>query len=174
MTNRIHEPRNPGILSNWRRRYMGGSRWKLAAALVVAALLCLSASRAMAEDLSSYTRETFERWFNQYRNAKPDFKPGDVLTSRDIERMRPFVPPGYLEQLNFPEARIEVAEPRNHPLAQAYTVCTEKYGAQVTLASDGAPVNYRCGQPFARLDPADPTPESRRRGTSTITGTTTD
>lgn len=156
MANQTHKRRNARIMSEWRRRYMSDAWWKLLAAVLAAALLCLPAPGAMAEDSSSYTRETFERWFSQYRNARPDFKPGDVLTSRDIERMRPFVPPGYLEQLNFPEARLEVAQPRNHPLAQAYSACTEKYGAQVKLASDGAPVNYRCGQPFAQLDPGDP------------------
>jgi hypothetical protein len=29
------------------------------------------------------------RMLHRYANAKPDFKPGDALTAKDIERMRP-------------------------------------------------------------------------------------
>jgi hypothetical protein len=79
------------------RKYMA-----LAGLLVIAAaLLCVRP--AMAQDVKSYTRATFDQWMAKYKDAKPDFKVGDVLTAKDLERMRPFIFPGYLEQLNFPE-----------------------------------------------------------------------
>src|SRR3989304_4954859 len=140
MTSQIYERCCVRILADGRRRYTGGVGWRLvgAVAVLAAALLCWPAPGAMAQDLGSYTRETFAQWFRQYQNAKPDFKPGDMLTAKDLERIRPFVPPGYLEQLNFPELRVTVAQPRNHPLGPAYTACTEKYGAQVRRGGAGA------------------------------------
>ena len=61
---------------------------------------------AFAADAATYTVDTYQDWLEQYVDAKPDFKAGDVLTAKDVERMRPFVPPGYLEQLNFPTSRL--------------------------------------------------------------------
>ena len=67
------------------RKYM-----TLAGLLIVAgALLCVRP--AMAQDVKSYTRATFDQWLAKYKDAKPDFKVGDVLTAKDIERMRPFI-----------------------------------------------------------------------------------
>ena len=56
----------------------------------------MSLSRALAELFKVIREEA---------NANPDFKPGGVLSAKDLERMRPFIPPGYLEQLSFPEFR---------------------------------------------------------------------
>jgi len=68
----------------------------LASTLGGALLLLTLASVAMAQggDVRSYTYATFTQWLTKYKDAKPDFKPGDVLTSKDLARMAPFVPPG--------------------------------------------------------------------------------
>src|SRR5690242_5272922 len=119
----------------------------LAGLLVIAgALLCVRP--AMAQDVKSYTRATFDQWLAKYKDAKPDFKVGDVLTAKDIERMRPFIFPGYLEQLNFPEFKAPIAAPVDHTPRQDYMACTEKYQAQVRLLPDHTLANYVCGQPF--------------------------
>src|SRR5438128_1791695 len=77
--------------------------FSLLSMLCFALALCAGkAGTASAADPATYTVATFQTWLTQYANAKPDFKAGDVLIAKDIERMRPFVPPGYLEQLNFP------------------------------------------------------------------------
>ena len=54
---------------------------------------------ANAQDFSTYTRATFDEWLAKNLDAKPDFKPGDVLTAKDIDKMKPFIPPGFIEQL---------------------------------------------------------------------------
>ena len=119
----------------------------LAGLLVIAgALLCVRP--AMAQDVKSYTRATFDQWLAKYKDAKPDFKVGDVLTAKDLERMRPFIFPGYLEQLNFPEFKAPIAAPVDHTPRQDYMACTEKYQSQVKLLPDHTVGNYVCGQPF--------------------------
>jgi len=115
----------------------------------IAALVLLLAAPVRAQDYKSYTRETFDQWYEKYKDTKADFKPGDVLTAKDIERMRPFVPPGYLEQLNFPEFKAEIIAPVSHRPRQDYVDCTEKYQSQVRMKPDGSVENYTCGQPFS-------------------------
>ncbi|HTY54167.1 MAG TPA: DUF1329 domain-containing protein, partial [Candidatus Binataceae bacterium] len=114
---------------------------------------------ARAQDLTGYTLQNFLDWFQKYEHAKPEFKPGDTLTSADLEKLRPFIIPGYLEQLNFPEMKLHVMETQSHKPRHDYMTCTEKYQSQVKLKSDGTLANYVCGQPFAdsTLDPNDPT-----------------
>ena len=124
-----------------------------AIAALLAIALCCSTGPSRANDMNSrpekdYTVQTYIDWMSKYANAKPDFKPGDVLTAKDIERMRPFVPPGYLEQLNFPEFKARIVKALPHTPRQDYVNCTEKYSAQTRLSRDGALLNYVCGQPF--------------------------
>lgn len=121
-------------------------------------MIGMLSSATSAQDIKSYTRATFGQWLNKYANATADFKPGDVLTANDLERMRPFIPPGYLEQVNFPEFKAHIGVPFDHTPAQPYVGCTEKYQSQVRLKSNGTLDNYVCGQPFANseLNPGDP------------------
>ena len=92
-----------------------------------------------------YTRADYTDWLTKYANAKPDFKVGDVLTAKDLERMRPFVIPGYLDYLNFPEFKMRIVAPIDHTPLGPFMSCTEKYQSQVRLKPDGTMANYRCG-----------------------------
>ena len=129
--------------------------------LGIAAIVCLLTTPASAEDLSSYsngvqnlrntTSADFDRWLTKYMDAKPDFKPGDVLTAKDLERLRPFVPPGWLEEINFPEFKMEIIPTRDHTPRRDFLDCSEKYQSQVRLSKEGAIENYVCGQPFSNV-----------------------
>ena len=124
----------------------------------IVAVIALGASRAAAQNVKNYTRATLDQWQSKYADAKPDFKPGEVLGSKDLERIRPFIPPGWFEQLNFPEFKMEIMAARSHTPRKDYQECTEKYQAQVKLNPDGSLANYVCGQPFtdASLSTSDP------------------
>src|SRR6266851_9768547 len=135
--------------------------WCLAlAVLVTAAGLCLGGSTAKPQDVKSYTRATFDQWLAKYKDAKPDFKVGEVLTAKDLERMRPFIFPGYLEQLNFPEFKMTIAAPVDHTPRKDYMACTEKYQSQVRLLPDKTMANYVCGQPFPNSAITESDPDS--------------
>jgi hypothetical protein len=108
-----------------------------------------SAADSAKPDLSQYTVQTVVDWLRRYENTTPGFKPGDVLTAKDLDRLRPFMVPGYLEQLDFPGARVEIIATRNHLPRKDFLDCTEKYQNQVVLRADGTMANYVCGQPFA-------------------------
>ena len=131
---------------------------RLAYAALSAAALILQSHLVSAQEKPKAVVADYEKWFAECSNAKPDFKPGDTLTVSDLGRMRCFVPPAYLDQLNFPEFKTKIVEPIPHLPSKAYSECTEKYANQVKLAADGALQNYTCGQPFSNssLDPKDP------------------
>ncbi len=113
------------------------------------ALVTACAALALAQDPRNTTRADIDRWLAKYGDTKPDFKPGDVLTVKDFERIRPFMMPGYVEQFKFPQMRMEIIATRNHTPRRDYMDCTEKYQAQVRIDPDGSMENYFCGQPFA-------------------------
>ena len=106
-----------------RNRHLLARGWTLDVSLSLLSVLVFvlalcpgTAGTASAADPSSYTVGTFQSWLKQYADAKPDFKAGDVLTAKALERMRPFVPPGYLEQLNFPNFKAQVIDASStHP-----------------------------------------------------------
>jgi len=125
---------------------------------VASLLTAVSAGLARAQDPRNTTRADIDQWMAKYGNAKPDFKPGDVLTGKDIDRIRPFMMPGYVEQFRFPDMRMKIIPTRSHMPRRDYMDCTEKYQAQVRMAPDGSMANYFCGQPFAdsALSTADP------------------
>jgi hypothetical protein len=120
----------------------------LAVLIVLVGVQFANVQRAAAQDVKSYTRLTVDQWLSKYSDAKPGFKPGDTITSKDLERVRPFEPPGYFEQLNFPEFKMPIVAARSHAPRRDYMECTEKYQAQVKLQADGTLANYICGQPF--------------------------
>lgn len=105
-------------------------------------------------------RGTILEWFDKNKDAKPEFKPGDVLTHADLEeKVRPFVFPPYFGLLQrWKDIKMEVVESRRLIPHKDYLACTEKYQRQVRLAEDGSLENYVCGEPFptAELDPKDP------------------
>lgn len=132
------------------RKYHGAS---LISWLALILAFCLWGTSAnAAEPQQTVTRADYTKWLEQYANATPDFKPGDVLTAKDLERLRPFVIPGYLQFLNFAEFRAPIVAPIPHTPHPAYMQCTEKYQSQVRLKPDGTLENYKCGQPFANSE----------------------
>lgn len=108
--------------------------------------------QGIPDAIRHYTLQTYIDYYNKYKDAKPDFKPGDVLTQKDLPRLRPFLPPGYFEQNNFPDFHMTIAPPEDMSPDAAYKACTEKYAAQTRLAPDGAMINFQCGQPFLATD----------------------
>src|SRR5260370_9865316 len=97
---------------------------------VMAAVIVLGASRAAAQNVKTYTRANVDQWMSMYADAKPDFKPGDVLGSKDLERIHPFVPPGWFEQLNFPEFKMEIMAARSHNPCNDFHASTQNVQLQ--------------------------------------------
>lgn len=100
------------------------------------------------ESHAQTTRESVLEWAAQHRDTAPDFQPGDVLTHADLEKIQPFLPPGYFDEFDFPEVELAIAETNDYAPHPDFLAATEKYAGQTGLADDGALVNYVAGQPF--------------------------
>ena len=73
-------------------------------------------------------------------------------------KLRPFLPPGYYEEFQFPEATFTITPTGDYTPRQDYLDATEKFAGQVQLTADRSLEAYVAGQPFPtdQLDPADP------------------
>lgn len=134
-----------------------GTSWRSSITLIVGLLSALGL-RGVATAQNLPTRADYTAWLAKYAQAAPSFKPGEVLTRKDLERISPFVPPGYLEQLDFPDVRMEIGAPQDHTPRIDFMECTEKFSSQVRLGPAGDLQNYICGQPFLgdAMVPSDP------------------
>jgi hypothetical protein len=59
--------------------------------------------------------------------------------------MHPFVIPGYLDYLNFPELKMRIVAPIDHTPRGPFMAYTEKYQLQVRLKPDDTMRNYSVG-----------------------------
>ena len=80
-------------------------------------------------------------------------------TRTDIDKLRPFLPPRYIDEFNFDGVEFHVSPSGNYAPHPDYLAATERYSGQTVLAEDGAVENYIAGRPFARalINPNDPT-----------------
>ena len=86
---------------------------RLTASLLAACGLLWGQTGAWAQsgDPTTYTQQTFYDWVAKYKDAKPEFKAGDVLTNADLEKARPFMMPGYFEQFEkWKDLKMEIVE----------------------------------------------------------------
>ena len=83
------------------------------------------------------------------------FKPGDVLTFDDIDKLQPFLPPElweHREYFFYEGMALEIGETRDYTPADAYMNATKKYSGQSKLVTDGALANFTAGRPFDTID----------------------
>src|SRR3972149_507603 len=74
----------------------------------------LAQAQTQMGDTSQYTRQTFLDWFEKYKDAEPEFKPGDVITNDQLEKVRPFMLPGDFEQFQkWTDLKMEVVETKH-------------------------------------------------------------
>ena len=130
---------------------------RLAVSLLTACALLAGQTGAWAQaqsgDATTYTQQTFYDWVKQYKDAKPQFKAGDTLTNADLEKVKPFMMPGYFEQyVKWKDLKMEVVDTYHVKPHKMVLDCNEKYQKQVKLAADDALENYVCGYPFANED----------------------
>jgi hypothetical protein len=100
------------------------------------------------------------RWLQATMDAPPLFREGDILTQTDLEKIRPFLPPGYIDEFNFPGVEFQVSPSGNYAPHPVYLAATEQYLNQARLAADGALENYVAGRPFAQTQISSADPQS--------------
>jgi hypothetical protein len=97
---------------------------------------------------SGITYDAVMRWLETNRGAKPQFGAGDFIRRGDIEKLRPFVPPGYYDELLFDDIVVEIQPTLDMAPHASFRDATLQYAGQTELAPDGAIQNYVAGRPF--------------------------
>jgi len=89
-------------------------------------------------------------------HAFADVAPGDVITRKNIEKVKDLISPG-MEWIVERGMQMKIIAPRKVELPKPYRDATEQYSAQVKLADDGLSVqNWVAGAPFPNIDVNDP------------------
>jgi hypothetical protein len=94
------------------------------------------------------TRDTIGSWINDEAYADPPVA-GTLIGIDDVNRLRPFIAPGYIEEFQFPEVSIEIQQTARYQPHASYLEATERFGGQATIGGDGALQNYVAGRPFS-------------------------
>jgi hypothetical protein len=101
----------------------------------------------VAQELELIKLEDCLNWFKQ-DPGEPQFKPGDVLTYKDIEKLKPWIPREFWSAIFFPEMEMKIGPTRDYSPHPAYLEATKKFGGQTKIGPKGELVNYVAGYPF--------------------------
>lgn len=110
---------------------------------------CFFLKAGSAQERTLPTRADIQRWIATHLDTLPTFQDGKVLMQADLDTLRPFLPPGYLEEFDFPGVEFHLSPSGNYPPHPDYMAATEQYANQTRLAPDGALEGYVAGRPFA-------------------------
>ena len=126
--------------------------------LIVCSLCVICSAPVHAQTRILPTRQDIKQWLATNLDTPPLFREGEVLTQADLDKLRPFLPPGYLDEFNFPGVEFSVSPSGNYAPHQDYLAATEKFLGQAQLGEDGALENYVAGRPFSQreISPDDP------------------
>ena len=88
-------------------------------------------------------------WLETNADAPTDgLAPGAYDVTRFSELAR-YIPPGYLEEFDFPELEVELSETQHYQPHSSYQAATKRFAGTATLDADGALKSYTAGQPFS-------------------------
>ena len=121
------------------------------AATVLVGSLCVAPLSMAAEDRSY---QALRHWLEEYREASPSFQPGEHLTIKDVDRLRPFIPQPAWELFFYPEMDMEIAAAGHYPPPPEWG---KKVQPGYYLDEQGSLVGFNGGGfPFSEIQPDDP------------------
>ena len=119
---------------------------------MILSLLATSSLHARGYDYADgqqFTYEDFKAWYDEYKDAKPQFIDGDVITVERRELTDPFVPPG-LQMADFYGEAITIKDAGDLSPPPHFLEVTRKLAGQASIDAQGAIQNFTAGTPFDR------------------------
>ena len=112
------------------------------------------------EDGAGFVYEDFLKWYNENKDAVPQFVDGDVITEAERHLTDPFIPPG-LQMADMYGEPVTIKDAGDISPPQFFKDATAKFAGSVSIDGNGALQGYVAGTPFDR---ATFTPGSRDDG----------
>ena len=83
---------------------------------------------------------------------------GTTVGIDDLASLKPWIPPGYFEEFEFPDVVVEIQETADYQDHPSYLAATEHFKGQAAIGTDGRLENYTAGRPFSpqQITGADP------------------
>jgi hypothetical protein len=97
---------------------------------------------------SSVSRADIIDWLNQVVTTDPP-PTGTVVNNDSLDLVRPFMPPGYVDEFDYPGSSITIQETKKYSLFKAYKEATNQYAGQPKLGPKGELEDYKAGRPFS-------------------------
>lgn len=130
-------------------------RWRISVSVFVFLVTISFPIQAM----ETITREDIGAWIDEYRDAIPEFSPGTTITQTDLEKIRPFVSPAHMNELDFPEISMAIMPTGDYSPHEVYENATSQYADQAKLGEDGQLNGYVAGSPFTIKEIRESSPE---------------
>ncbi len=112
-------------------------------------LLILLVLSPALEAADGVTYETVMAWVQGQAQAPVDGLASGVYSSDRLVDLGAYLPPGYVDEFNFPELNLELTPTRHYAPHPLYTQATASFGAESRLGADGMLEGYRAGRPFS-------------------------
>ena len=111
----------------------------------------------LASAATDVSREDLDAWIKQTIVVDPPVG-GTIIGAENLDTLRPWIPPGLLDEFDFPDVRIEIQQTLDYPGHRSYVEASARFRGQATLGPGNELENYTAGQPFddAQLAAAQP------------------
>ena len=106
---------------------------------------------------SETTYDDVRSWLAEYAYAPTDGVREGTYTIDDLAKLRPYLPPGFASQFDFPELIVEIMETQHYVPSRAYQMATEQFAGTARIGADGKLESHTVGRPFsaAQIDAAE-------------------
>ena len=84
------------------------------------------------------TRQDLLQWLEEYRFASEGPPAGTTIGVENLDQLKPFLAPGFIDEFQFPELTIEIEETYRYESPTVYQEATDKGGDRASLGGDNA------------------------------------
>jgi len=112
--------------------------------IVIAAMLVMQSA------LGAPSRDDVLGWLDEYGHAHDGPASGAIVEADDLDLIKPFIVPGFFDEMQFPEASLEIEQAYRFEAPASYQKATMKGGNNANLGVDGGLENYTAGLPFSQ------------------------
>ena len=120
--------------------------WRFTNRNLLLTAVMLAVFRTADADISS---TDVTDWLQTNANAPTDGLQPGIYGVSHLPELGRYIPPGFVEEFDFPELEVELSETRHYDPHPSYREATRRFAGTAAIDADGALVSYTAGQPFS-------------------------